>query len=773
MSLISNLKNLRAAASRFGKDKWKRAMAMISDYGVREFARRVVKKMHGEGFYISTDGYVLTNEAFLAPDAPKNAFHPERMVSFRIGPGGENIAKFEILTANPGGDEEARLRLEVFADGERLLDVSSGPVAHEGYTQFVFPEIGGVQQKPLDFVVSSTSDACGILVDRKKSLSGITVQGGGRVAARLYMHTIEVGYDVWLSNNVLSEEALESQRQADFTVRPKFSIVVPLYNTKEPILRAMIDSVRAQTYDNWELCLADGSTDRTRREAIIASYNDPRLRYRRLETNSGISGNTNEAIAMAEGDFVAFLDHDDMIAPQALYTYARIIESDGEVDFLYSDEDKIDEAGRERFDPYFKPDFSPYLLLSFNYITHFSVIRRSLLEEIGPLDSRFDGAQDYDFILRATEKARKVAHAPDVLYHWRVTAQSTAMNWKAKAYTIEAGQRAVEAALNRRGIEAEVLPHRLPNTFTVIFPVPDPEPLVSIIIPSHNETQTLRTCISSILGRRGFENYEILIVENNSTDAETFRYYEEITQEDPRVRVLTWNHPFNYASINNWAAEQARGDLLLFLNNDVEVISPDWLAQMTSLAVRPDVGAVGAKLLYPDRTIQHGGVVIRIGGIAGHSHKGVTDDTPGYYLRMCTVHDLSAVTAACLMTRADVFREVGGFDEEFVLAFNDVDLCLRIREAGYSVLFAPQAELFHYESKTRGYEVTREQQERFLREQRAWLRRWMDKYPGDPFYNPNLTYQREQYQIDGGRTGTSLEMVTRPYDALMADERKS
>ena len=411
------------------------------------------------------------------------------------------------------------------------------------------------------------------------------------------------------------------------------------------------------------------------------------------------------------------------------------------------------------------------LSIAFNYITHFSVIRKSLLEEIGPLDSRFDGAQDYDLILRATEKARQVAHVPDILYHWRVTSQSTAMNWKAKAYTIEAGQRAIEEALTRRGIEAQVLPHRLPNSFTVIYPLPNPAPMVSIIIPSHNETDTLRQCLDSILSKRGLQNYEILVVENNSTDPATFRYYEEL-RENPRIRILEWNHPFNYASINNWAAEQARGDLLLFLNNDVEVITPDWLEQMASLALQPDVGAVGAKLFYPDHTIQHGGVVIRIGGIAGHSHKGVSCDAPGYFQRMSTVHDLSAVTAACLMTRAGVFREIGGFDEEFVLAFNDVDLCLRIREAGYSILFTPQAELFHYESKTRGYEITQEQQERFGREQRAWLRRWMDKYPGDPFYNPNLTYQREQYQIDGGRTGSSLQAATRPYDALIENERK-
>lgn len=773
MSFMSNIRNLRSVASRLGKGKWKRAFAMINDYGVREFARRVVRKMHGDGFTISLDGYILTNEAFLAPDAPLSAFHGERLVSFRLGPGGDNIAKFELLTENAAGDDKARLRLEVFADGERLVDVSSGEVAHEGYTQFFFPEVDGVLHRSLDFVVSSLTDNGTILVDRKKNHSGIVLQGGGRVAARLYMRTCETGYDTWLANNVPGEEELESQRQTTFRVQPKFSIVVPLYNTKEPLLRAMIDSVRAQTYGNWELCLADGSTDRRDREAIVASYGDPRLRYERLEENQGISENTNAAIRMAEGDFVAFLDHDDLLAPQALYAYAREIEADGDVEFLYSDEDKTDETGSQRFEPFFKPDFSPYMLLSFNYITHFSAIKKSLLDQIGPLDSRFDGAQDYDLILRATEKAKKVAHVPDILYSWRVTAQSTAMNWKAKAYTIEAGQRAVQAALDRRGIDAEVLPHRLPNTFTVIFPVPDPEPLISIIIPSHNEAETLRKCIDSILCRHGYSNYEILVVENNSSDPDTFRCYDELRALDPRIRILEWNHPFNYASINNWAAQQAKGSLLLFLNNDVEVITPDWLEGMASLALQPDVGAVGAKLFYPDHTIQHGGVVIRIGGVAGHSHKGVSCESPGYFQRMATVHDLSAVTAACLMTRADVFREVGGFDEEFVLAFNDVDLCLRIREAGYSILFTPQAELYHYESKTRGYEITQEQQARFTREQIAWLRRWMDKYPGDPFYNPNLTYQHEQYQIDGSRTGSSLEAVTRPYDALLGSSRRA
>lgn len=760
---MSNIKNLHAAASRFGKGKWKRAFEMINDYGIREFTRRVVRKMqHGDGFFMTLDGYILTNEAFLAADASLHAYHGEKMVSFRLGPRGDNIAKFEILTSNPTGDDQARLRLEVFSDGERVVDISSEEVVHEGYTQFFFPEVDGVLQKPLDFVVSSTTDSGSILVDRKKTHTGFTLQGGGRVAARLYMRVAETGYDTWLANNVLNEDELEQQRQASFSVKPKFSIVVPLYNTTESWLRAMIDSVRAQTYDNWELCLADGSTDRRDRAAWVASYNDPRLRYQRLSANGGIAENTNAAIRMAEGDYVAFLDHDDTIAPQALYAYAREIEAHPDTEFLYSDEDKIDDTGKQRFDPHFKPDFSPYMLLAYNYITHFSVVKKSLLDEIGLLNSRYDGAQDYDLVLRATEKAKRVAHVPDILYHWRMTMQSTAMNWKAKAYTIEAGQQVIEAALSRRGVEAEVLPHRLPNIFTVIYALPDPEPLVSIIIPSHNETETLRTCISSILSKRGFQNYEILVVENNSTDESTFRYYEELASE-PQVRLLEWNHPFNYSSINNWAAEQARGNLLLFLNNDVEVITPDWLERMASLAMQPDVGAVGAKLFYPNHTIQHGGVVIRIGGIAGHSHKGVSCDTPGYCLRMATVHDLSAVTGACLMTRKDVFWEVGGFDEEFELALNDVDLCLRLREAGYSVLFTPQAELYHHESKTRGYEITAEQKARFAREQRAWLRRWQDKYHGDPFYNPNLTYQREQYQIDGGRTGSSLEAAIRPY----------
>lgn len=771
MSIISGIKNLRTAASRLGRGKWKRAVTMINDYGIKEFTRRVMSKMRGDTYGVMEDGYILTNEAFLAPDASLSPFHEEYMVSFRVAPGGANIGKFEILSSNPTQDPDARLRLEIFDDGARIADVQSEFVAHEGYTPFVFPVIDGVAQKSLDFVVSTASANGGILVDRHKNQNGYTLQGGGRIAARLYLHTEKIGYELWLENNTLGEEELEAQRQTVFTVSPKFSIVVPLYNTEESLLREMIDSVRAQTYSNWELCLADGSVDRTDREKIIASYKDPRIRYKKLKKNAGISGNTNAAIEMADGDYIAFLDHDDTLAPQALYAYARCIEKDPETDFLYSDEDKIDEKGRERFNPFFKPDFSPHMLLAFNYITHFTAVRKNLLDEIGLVDGQFDGAQDYDFILRATEKAKKVAHVPDILYHWRVLPQSTASNPKAKSYTSEAGRRAVEAALDRRGIPAQVLHHRFPNTFHVVYPVPDPEPLISIIIPSHNEPETLRTCLQSIFAKRGWQNYEILVVENNSTDPKTFVYYEEI-KDNPRVRLLTWNHPFNYASINNWAAMQAKGDLLLFLNNDVEVISADWLEQMASLALQPEVGAVGAKLYYPDRTIQHGGVVIRIGGIAGHSHKCIPYDVPGYFSRMCTVHDLSAVTAACLMTRQEVFWEVDGFDEEFVLAFNDVDLCLKIREAGYSILFTPLAELFHYESKTRGYEVTPEQQERFLREQRAWLRRWMDKYPGDPFYNPNLTYAHEQYQIDGGRTGSSLAAVTRPYDALLADERR-
>lgn len=771
MSILSGLRNLRQATSHLGRGKWKRAVTMINDYGVKEFTRRVIRKMRGVNYGIMEDGYILTNEAFLSPDASLAPFHEEYMISFQVAPRGVNIAKFEILTSNPSQNPDARLRLEIFDNGVRVANVESEYVAHEEYTPFFFPVISGIAQKPLDFVVTSATTDSGILIDRHRNQSGYEVRGGGRIAARLYLHSEKIGYELWLENNLPGEEELASQRQTVFNSRPKFSIAVPLYNTNETLLREMIDSVRAQTYADWELCLADGSTDSTDRGKIVEGYQDPRIRYRKLEKNEGISGNTNAAIAMAGGDWIAFLDHDDTLAPQALYAYAKCINRSPETDFLYSDEDKMDEKGRKHFDPFFKPDFSPHLLLSNNYITHFTAVRKTVLDEIGPLDSSYDGAQDYDLILRATEKARKVQHVPDILYHWRALSQSTASSPGAKVYTSDAGRRAVEAAMKRRGIDAQVLHHRLPNTYHVVYPVPKPQPLISIIIPSHNEPATLRKCLNSIFSKRGWDNYEVLVVENNSTDSKTFAYYEEI-RHNPHVRLLTWNHSFNYASINNWAAEQAKGDLLLFLNNDTEVISPDWLEEMASLALQPDVGAVGAKLYYPDRTIQHGGVVIRIGGIAGHSHKCVPYDVPGYFSRMYMVHDLSAVTAACLMTRRSVFAEVGGFDEEFVLAFNDVDLCLRIREAGYSILFTPLAELFHYESKTRGYEVTPAQRERFIREQRAWLRRWMEKYPGDPFYNPNLTYGHEQYQIDGGRTGSSLERITRPYDALLAGERR-
>ncbi len=760
MSLTTKFKNLSSVAKRLKRGKLKRVKAILRDYGLREFLRRVNEKMElgDSAIRLRQRFYVITNESFLRKGASLAPFRMEPRVSFRVAPGAKNVGKVEIMTSNPNHVEGATLKLEIYENGTLLATATSESITDGGYTEISFLPVLNVLFKPLDFVVTSSTPFCGILVDRKHSCRGFEVESGGRIVCKVYTQ-LDEQYVYWLKNNVLSEEELQKQRDHAFSNAPKISVIVPLYNTPECLFRAMVDSVVAQTYPGWELCLADGSTEPNNLEHIVKEYYDERILYKKLDANEGIAGNSNRAIEMAAGDYIALLDHDDTLTPQALYRNVALINEDADYDFIYSDEDKVTEDGSHRFDPFFKPDFSPDMLYAFNYITHFTVIKKTLLDEVGHFRDEFNGAQDYDLFLRATEKAKKIGHIPDVLYNWRIAETSTAYSSDTKSYTVAAGKAALEASIARRGLRARVLPGALPNYYNVAYDLPAPPPGISIIIPNKDERKTLKKCLDSILRKSTYANYEIIVVENNSTEKATFAYYKKI-ERDPRVRVITYNEPFNFARINNFAAERAKYPILLFMNNDMTVISPDWLEQMAMHAQRPEIGAVGAKLYYPDDSLQHGGIVLRIGGIAGHSHKYTDRDEVGSFARLMLVHNVSAVTGACVMTRADVFNDVGGFDEQFVLAFNDVDLCLKIREHGYRIVWTPYAELYHFESKTRGYEVTPEKIERFENEQRKWSAKWADKYPVDPYYNPNLTHVLEDYSVDPGKTGASLREVT-------------
>lgn len=749
---MGKLKNLAKVAGKLKNRKWKRVRAIIRDYGMREFLRRVKEKMQygdmAKSVYQRIS--VITNESYIKDPHNPVGFLCEQEVSFTVIPASVNVGRVDILTAGKNARDTLTMTVRN-KEGKLLLEMTVDEIKNNDYTVFTFLPILRTVHTPLTFTFRSSSPESGVLINRRKKKYGFDVAGGGSVACRIYVQ-FDAEYLYWMKNNTPTNEEYAAQRGHVFEYSPKISIIVPLYNTPERFFREMLNSVLSQTYSNWELCLADGSTQTGNLKDIAASYGDERIVYKKLDKNEGISGNSNRAIEMATGEYVALLDHDDTLMPQALYENVALINKDPDYEFIYSDEDKITEDGSRRFDPFFKPDFAPNMFLAFNYITHFVVMKKSLLDEVGCFNAQFNGAQDYDLFLRATEKAKKIGHIADILYHWRISETSTAFSSDTKSYTVEAGRKALEAALLRRGVKgARVKNNTLDNYYITSYEIPTPHPLISIIIPNKDEVATLKKCIDSILSQSTYDNYEILVVENNSTGKEIFSYYEKL-QQLQNVRIVTWDGIFNYAAINNFAARHAKGELLLFLNNDVSVISPDWLEQMAMHALRCEIGAVGAKLYYPDDTIQHAGVVLKIGAVAGHSHKHLDRWDVGSFGRMTFAQDVSGVTAACLMVRKSVFDEVGGFDEQFVVAFNDVDLCLKIREKGYINLFTPFAELYHYESKTRGYEETPEKIKRFEGEQKKWLSKWDAKYPYDPLYSKNLTHEFEDYSINPGRT---------------------
>ncbi len=555
-------------------------------------------------------------------------------------------------------------------------------------------------------------------------------------------------YKRWIAKNEPQKYQLEEQSKHKFKSQPKISIIVPTYNTPLDFLKPMVESVQGQTYSNWELCIADGS-DREETKSFLrqAVSRDKRIKLRLLAANAGIAVNTNEAIDLASGEYITFLDHDDTLAPFALYEVASALNNAPETDLLYSDEDKLSQRGESRSKPHFKPDWSPDTLRSYNYITHLLVIKRTLLDKVGHIREGFEGSQDFDLVLRATEQAKKITHVPKILYHWREHAGSTSSNTKSKSYASYSTKKAVAAHLDRVNMAGRVVDGSFFGSARVIFNLPTPAPLVSIIIPTKDQAELLRRCLDSIINYSSYMNYEIILVDTGSTEPATERLYAKLKDND-KITFLHWDKNFNYSAVNNFAANHAKGGQLLFLNNDTEVISSDWIEAMLEFATRTDVGAVGAKLLYPDATLQHAGVILGIGGVAGHSHKYFQTNSFGYFGRLVIPQNLSAVTAACIMIPRNIFKEVGGFDEGYALAFNDVDLCLKIRDLGKLIVWTPHAELYHYESKTRGYEDTAEKQARFKREINQFQARWGGTLKqGDPYYNRNLSLTKEDFSL--------------------------
>ncbi len=586
------------------------------------------------------------------------------------------------------------------------------------------------------------------------------------------MEPEDVPYAPWYEKYRADSEELarQSKQEGKLAYRPLVSIVVPCYQTPETYLREMLDSVRAQSYANWQLCLADATpTDEVSKvvEDYRQQYQEQRICYRRLQENRGIAANTNAGMELAEGEWIALLDHDDLLAPEALFEMVQFMNREPEAELIYSDEDQVEETkkGLRHKNPHFKPDFSPDLLRSNNYITHFLCVKRGTAGKAGGMRETFDGAQDYDFILRCTELAAKVGHVPKVLYHWRVHSNSTADNPLSKMYAYEAGQRALQEHLERSGQPGQVSQSVHFGYYRIKYPVAG-TPLVSILIPNKDQAGTLKRCIES-LEQSTWQHYEVIIIENNSQEEETFRYYRELCGIDREihregrklycegalpggqpVKVVVWEGAFNYSAINNFGASYAKGEYYVLLNNDIEIITEDWLEEMLGNCQRPEVGIVGARLYYPDNTIQHAGIVVGIDGIAANMFPGLRRGQEGYFHKAAIQLNYCAVTAACLMVPSKIYALVHGLEERLSVAFNDLDFCLRVRREGYLVVYDPYVEAYHYESKSRGIEDTKEKVRRFGEEIEFIRTRWIDLLKeGDPYYNPNFSLKKCNYAL--------------------------
>lgn len=576
-------------------------------------------------------------------------------------------------------------------------------------------------------------------------------------------------YEIWMKNNLPIENDYEFQKNKKFEISPKVSVVVPMYNTNEKFLEELVNSLKEQTYSNWELILADGSNEENNN---IKSFfeNESRINYKFLGENKGISGNTNEGIKLATGDFIGFLDHDDLLSKDALYEVVKSINENKDADFIYTDEDKVDNNGNF-FEPYFKPDYSPETLECNNYITHFVVVKKELIDKAGTLRDEFNGAQDFDFVLRATKNAKKVIHISKILYHWRVSKSSTAYVADSKPYAYEAGLNVIKEYLKENNKKAEVeFGQDVPGIYKIKYDIIE-NPKVSILIPNKDNINLLKTCITSILKLTTYKNYEIIIIENNSEKEETFKYYTELIKTN-KIKILNYNkntildsnserevkiksnfendNEFNYSKLINFGVKNCDGEYILQLNNDTKLLSKDWLEFLVGYAQNKEIGACGARLYFEDKTIQHAGIIVGISGIAGNALVNLPYGKHAYFGRESATRNVSAVTGACLLCRRELYEEVGFMDEEkFKVAFNDVDFCLKLMEKGYRNLYIPYVELFHYESKTRGYEHSKNQEKRFNLECENFKEKWKDFLEkGDPYYNKNFTRNTCNYDIE-------------------------
>ncbi len=590
---------------------------------------------------------------------------------------------------------------------------------------------------------------------RQRGLGGSLRRIRNQVAnARSLEQKLALGetYQDWIARyDTLSESDLDAMRMHcdTFEFQPLLSVVLPVYNTTPEFLRACLDSVLAQTYEHWELCIADDFSSEPGSRQIVEEYarKDARVRFVFRAEQGGIANCTNSALALAEGEFVVLLDHDDLLTPHALYMVVNELNQNAELDLIFSDEDKVDEHGA-RFDPHFKSDFNYELLLGQNCISHLGVYRKSLVDKLGGIREGFDGSQDHDLALRVVERSspKRIAHIPHVLYHWRVFGESGSFSADNLDRAVAAGVCAVQDHLGEAS-GAHVEPAGVGGYLRVRWPLPKTVPEVTVIVPTRDNAELLSNCMDGLLNNTSYPNMKILVVDNGSRDEASLKLLEEISSEN-KVRVLRYDEPFNYSAINNYAVEHAGSEYLCLLNDDIQMIEPDWLDEMMSLAVRPQIGTVGARLLYADNTVQHGGVVLGVLGVANHLHKHLDVTNPGNFGRLQLCQELSASTAACLVVKRTLYQQMGGLDEKnLTVAFNDIDFCLRLREAGYRNLWTPHATLFHMESASRGSDMDADKFERFEKEVNYMQERWGALLQADPFYNPNLSLDDEQMSL--------------------------
>lgn len=556
-----------------------------------------------------------------------------------------------------------------------------------------------------------------------------------KIRSKINKRTLDgIGYDNWFRRQLITPKGAEIQKRFKFKYSPKISLVISEINEEGRYIDKLIESILKQTYINWELFIPGKDIQEKKLIEKLKNYSNKENKINiDFETN-----NVNELLKKTTGDFISLLNSNDLLTIDALFEIVKVINENSKIDFIYSDEDKINEDESEYFDPNFKPDWSPDTFRCYNYINNLTTFSKKLLDKVGYLNNKYEKDKEYDIYLRLTEQANEIYHISRVLYHHRIN------ETKEEVSHTDYGKEIIEEHLKRMGLEGKVSNGLIAKTYKINYKI-NGNPKVSIIIPNKDEVDTLRTCINSILNKSTYNNYEIIIVENNSISKEIFNYYEEIKKID-NIKVVKWKNGFNYSAINNFGFKETKGDYIILLNNDIEVISENWIEEMLMYAQREDVGIVGAKLYYPDNTIQHAGVILGIGGVAGHSHANFQRNDNGFAGRLKIVQNLSAVTAACLMIKRSVYEEVNGLNEDLAVAFNDIDFCLKVRKKGYLIVFSPYVEMYHYESKSRGKDDTKEKSARFESEIKTFHNNW-GLWIRDPYYNDNLTLDKEDFSL--------------------------